>query len=74
MDCGAVGSGETAEAAPKHVFQALQYLRKLCSHPLMALEAEQVLIFVHSWYYVCCVCVCENGSLFVLVRRQPFLP
>ena len=34
------GSGD-ATSAPKHVFAALQYLRKLCSHPLLALEAEQ---------------------------------
>ena len=34
------GGGDTAKA-PKHVFAALQYLRKLCSHPLLALEAEQ---------------------------------
>ncbi|KAK3258175.1 btaf1 RNA polymerase II, B-TFIID transcription factor-associated, 170kDa [Cymbomonas tetramitiformis] len=30
-----------AGAAPKHIFQALQYLRKLCSHPLLALDASE---------------------------------
>eukprot|EP00899_Mesostigma_viride_P012526 jgi/Mesvir1/21274/Mv21673-RA.3 len=29
------------EQAPAHVFQALQYLRKLCSHPLLVLDPSQ---------------------------------
>jgi hypothetical protein len=36
---GAATGGNVANA-PKHVFQALQYLRKLCSHPLLALESQ----------------------------------
>lgn len=31
----------TASAPSTHVFQALQYLRKLCSHPLLVLEDER---------------------------------
>lgn len=36
---GAAGNGSEA-AAPPHVFQALHYLRRLCSHPLLVLDPE----------------------------------
>ena len=40
MRCAAgAGAAESAGDAPKHVFIALQYLRKLCSSPMLALEA-----------------------------------
>ena len=38
------GAGGLAGAAPDkapHVFQALLYLRKLCSHPLLVLDPQQ---------------------------------
>ena len=37
----AAGGGLGGEGgAPPHVFQSLLYLRKLCSHPLLVLDAE----------------------------------
>ncbi|CAK0788009.1 hypothetical protein CVIRNUC_011231 [Coccomyxa viridis] len=33
-------SAESAASKAPHVFQALQYLRKLCSHPLLVLDAS----------------------------------
>lgn len=35
------GGAGAAEGATPHIFQALQYLRKLCSHPLLVLDAKQ---------------------------------
>ena len=32
------GKGDGGDAAPPHVFQALHYLRRLCSHPLLVLD------------------------------------
>ena len=38
---GAVAAGGLAGgAAPAHVFAALHYLRRLCSHPLLVLDPE----------------------------------
>lgn len=34
------GGGESASGAATHVFQALQYLRKLCSHPRLVTEGD----------------------------------
>ena len=36
----AEGSKSESSAAPPHVFQALHYLRRLCSHPLLVLDPE----------------------------------
>jgi TATA-binding protein-associated factor len=37
-DAASGGGGGTSSAAAPHVFQALQYLRKLCSHPALVLD------------------------------------
>lgn len=37
---GGLASSDAAAKAP-HVFQALLYLRKLCSHPLLVLDPQQ---------------------------------
>ncbi|KAL3681420.1 hypothetical protein R1sor_024376 [Riccia sorocarpa] len=34
----AADTGSTSGGAPAHVFQALQYLRRLCSHPLLVVD------------------------------------
>lgn len=50
-DSGSSEAGHTA--APQHIFQTLQYLRKLCNHPMLALDQdiERYKQIVHrAWY------------------------
>lgn len=35
-----VNKGEAGGAGQQHVFQSLQYLRKLCNHPALVMEKE----------------------------------
>lgn len=50
-DAGESENGNAA--APQHIFQTLQYLRKLCNHPMLALDQdiERYKQVVHrAWY------------------------
>lgn len=42
-DLAAVQSGSAESSVPSHIFQALNYLRKLCSHPSLVLTAQHPL-------------------------------